>query len=1613
MRLQDLKGAAVVMRLLLALIAGGSLAAGGCGSNAPAGTRPKTDAAAGAPGDGGGAGTTGAVDAPHEGPPADASCAGDALTKKPNGQACKCGGDCASNFCVDGICCNAACTESCKTCSETMGTCTFISAGKAPRDPTSCPAADPTTCGWNGLCDGAGACQRYTAGTSCGKGMCDSEAVVGARSCDGMGRCRPGPTVICAPYSCDPTTGACFDACTQTSQCASGQQCMNASCGKKMKGATCKVGTDCASGFCADGVCCNVACAGGCVSCALPNRLGTCWPIDQGVPDPRAVCKDQGAPSCGTTGQCDGYGGCEKYAAETQCIPPSCTGTRRNTPGTCDGLGTCRPQGVQNCSPFKCVDGACNKVCLSDADCDTGHACVKGLCGLKQPGQPCSAGTECLSTHCVDGVCCDTACTGACRSCSLSSAPGKCSAIPAGNADPRGVCQDMTPAACSSNGKCDGAGGCQKYKMGTICAPETCAANVYTPPSTCSSTGQCVAPDSLPCSPYVCNGATCFNACTATAANCLAPNVCNGNSCGLKNNGASCSAGTECGSTFCAQGVCCDKACTGACQSCALAGTLGACTNVPTGAPDPAATCQDQGGASCGTNGKCQAGACQKYAKGTPCRDSTCPTGSTTFTPGSSCDGNGACETPASSSCFPYGCGMKVCKAACTGDADCATPAVCIMGSCGLKGLGKTCADGTECLSKFCAQGVCCNSACNGSCQSCALATSLGTCSSVPTGGVDPQGTCQNKGAPSCDTDGLCDGQGACRLYAAGTQCEKSACPMGTSTLTPAKTCDGLGNCKAAPAIACAPYMCNAANAACNAACTSDADCLAPNICDPKTNLCGDKKRLGQPCAATTECLTGDFCVDGVCCGSPSCATCQACNVVGSAGACANVTSGAAEPHGKCTAAPPCGNTGACDGAGACQQESASTSCGTASCTGTTATPVSHCTGMGMCATPATMSCSPYVCGASACLTTCAGDGDCVAPNTCQGTSPKSCALKKNGLACTTGGQCISGNCVDGVCCGSVSCLPCQACNLSGTGTCSPVAAGTAAPVSFCADQGASSCGQNGKCDGAGGCQTYLDGTPCSTATCPAGGTTLTKAGACLGGACSKPMQPCAPYFCNGVAACQGTCGSDNDCQTGYYCTGPGGSCQPKKDNGIACATGDQCTSGNCVDTVCCGSPSCPSCKACNVTGSAGTCSSMIAGSVDPNGSCVDQGPTMCGTNGKCDGGGGCQKYPDGTTCSQASCASSSTLTLAGKCASGQCNAGTQMCAPFLCTAGACANTCGSDNDCASGTYCSAGTCVAKKMDGDTCSAAAPNQCLFGHCVDGVCCHTACTGACVSCALPTTKGVCTPIALNGADPRGVCQDNGAAMCGTNGLCDGLGNCQIYAPSTQCSPESCDPNTSNHIKPGTCATGSCSADSEPCDPFMCGAGGKCATGCTDDTQCVPGNYCAGGTCVAKKDQGKMCAANDECGTGHCVENVCCGSATCGQCESCAIPGATTLGKCTPVSEGTTDPSHTCVDQGMMGCGTTGKCDALGGCAFQPGSLVCAAATCSSQFELTPARYCDGQGNCGAGVVTDCGKYACAVGAQGDPSMPACFLSCNDSTNCKTGETCDTTTNSCGP
>ena len=204
-------------------------------------------------------------------------------------------------------------------------------------------------------------------------------------------------------------------------------------------GARCSQAADCLSGDCAEGVCCNIACQGPCVSCTLPGRLGTCSPVSARSPDPRGVCVDQGAPSCGHDGTCDGLGGCTLYAAGVICAAASsCSGTLWSGTGTCDGTGTCRRQTIP-CLPYACdpQTNACHNACATADDCAPGRPCVNGACGNPQPAA-CSVDAECASGFCAQGACCATTCDGPCSSCALAGTIGTCMPVP--NPPDAGAC---------------------------------------------------------------------------------------------------------------------------------------------------------------------------------------------------------------------------------------------------------------------------------------------------------------------------------------------------------------------------------------------------------------------------------------------------------------------------------------------------------------------------------------------------------------------------------------------------------------------------------------------------------------------------------------------------------------------------------------------------------------------------------------------------------------------------------------------------------------------------------------------------------------------------------------------------------------------------------------------------------------------------------------------------------------------------------------------------------------------------------------------------------------------------------------------------------------------
>ena len=172
---------------------------------------------------------------------------------------------------------------------------------------------------------------------------------------------------------------------------------------------------------------------------AQPGRLAVCTPVPAGIPDPRGVCFDSGASSCGQDGTCDGQGGCHLYDAGVICDPTSsCSGTLWSAPGTCNDTGICKRQMIP-CLPYACdpQTNNCHASCTTAADCAPGTACTNGACGIFQRAA-CSVGSECVSGFCAQGVCCSTNCDGTCFSCALPGTTGTCTRVP--NPPDAGAC---------------------------------------------------------------------------------------------------------------------------------------------------------------------------------------------------------------------------------------------------------------------------------------------------------------------------------------------------------------------------------------------------------------------------------------------------------------------------------------------------------------------------------------------------------------------------------------------------------------------------------------------------------------------------------------------------------------------------------------------------------------------------------------------------------------------------------------------------------------------------------------------------------------------------------------------------------------------------------------------------------------------------------------------------------------------------------------------------------------------------------------------------------------------------------------------------------------------
>jgi len=1093
-----------------------------------------------------------------------------------------------------------------------------------------------------------------------------------------------------------------------------------------------------------------------------------------------------------------------------------------------------------------CGAGGPATCCINLGDACCGTTCIKD----GTPEFCCSPGHICNSGEfCVDGVCCNSACDGKCQACD---ADGVCRFIAAGT-DPGNECAPATNS-CATGDFCNGGGACQFAASNWACAATTCA-NGQVTGSLCNGSGTCVS-SSSPCTPYLCAGNGCGVSCAGDG-ECVANGFCRSvdHTCQLDQaNGSSCSGDAQCVSGHCVDGVCCESTCAGTCRACSAAkkgsGVDGTCENVKEDT-DPDSDCPNDGASTCQRNGSCNdGGGCKLFAAGTSCGATTCGNGQQS---GHACDGLGMCLDSNVSQCAPYTCSGNACATTCTTDANCIASAYCASdNTCQPdQGNSKSCTSASQCTSGNCIDGFCCDTACDGICDACSAGKkgsgANGTCGAVKVD-TDPDGECADDGAATCKKNGFCSGNHSCKQYDSGVACGTTTCAAGTQT---GHACNGLGTCNPLTSDSCAPYVC-ADTTACANSCASDAGCVASSYC-AADHTCLPDQAKGATCTAASQCTSGN-CVDGFCCDAPCNGTCQACSnaKTGAAnGTCKAITIGT-DPDGDCPddGSPSCKRNGVCDGVGACQKYINGTACGSTTCSMGMQTGFS-CDGAGNCKAGTSASCDPYVCSGASCGASCVSDADCVANAYCDGTSH--CAPDQgNGKSCSKGSQCANGNCVDGVCCDQACSGPCQACSAAkkgsgNNGVCGSIKAGDD-PDNDCSADAPSTCQNDGVCDGKGACRKYEAATACGANQCS--GSQLTGrqcdgAGHCVNGATSS----CAPYLCLS-SSCATSCGDDNGCVGGSYCAGS--NCTGKVDNGETCSSNHECSSGFCVESVCCDTACngvCQACTAANkLSGSDGTCDLAKLGT-DAHGDCDDEGAISCKRNGLCDGAGACSLYDAGIACGITSCEGNVQTGFACD-GSGKCDANaTNDCGLYACMSGACAVTCSDNGECNANAYCDVadGSCKKKEIDGSKCQG--PSTCASGYCVDELCCNVACGGQCQACDVMTAPGTCSPIVGTPHGIRPKCDPGTEGDVCSARACNGeqdTSSCVGYVGAeTTCRDQTCADGVETFS--ATCdGTGECGpagpVKTKKCEPYVCQGDGCGAAPCAGDQDCAPKFRC---------------------------------------------------------------------------------------------------------------------------------------------------------------------------
>lgn len=292
---------------------------------------------------------------------------------------------------------------------------------------------------------------------------------------------------------------------------------------RKSNGDACTTATECLSGYCVDGNCCATVCNGPCDACSIAagaSQNGLCEPLTGPTCDDDNLCTNndrcQDGVCLGELKICPG-GTC----SDEQCDPLNgmCTKFPQADGTTCDDDNACTLNDV-------CQSGACNgegKVCPEIDACHWG-VCVApaGECqnivnvddpscgGMKLAnGMNCLDERQCVSGHCIEGVCCNSTCEQGCYSCVVPDSRGTCTLERVGE-DHKGTCGNpqLCSRTCLGKDVPPGTDPCGDANVKTKCVVAQCLDETHAvAPSYCVDGKDSVCPvaEVQDCVDYACN----------------------------------------------------------------------------------------------------------------------------------------------------------------------------------------------------------------------------------------------------------------------------------------------------------------------------------------------------------------------------------------------------------------------------------------------------------------------------------------------------------------------------------------------------------------------------------------------------------------------------------------------------------------------------------------------------------------------------------------------------------------------------------------------------------------------------------------------------------------------------------------------------------------------------------------------------------------------------------------------------------------------------------------------------------------------------------------------------------------------------------------------------